>query len=896
VDLSHVTPRERAVLELLGEHLTHQEIGQKLFISPRTVESHVASLRRKLGVPNHRGLVRFASAYSIEAARVAAPSLTVPLTSFVGRRREVEELTRALRDSRLVSVVGPGGAGKTRLALAAALSLATAFTDGVRLVDLVPVVDADDLEVAVARACGFDPTSRRGPVEALISGLRPLHVLLLLDNCERQVHAVALLTDRLLNACPGLTMIITSRVRLAMALERVYRLEGLSPGTDGDAVALFVERATAAGSPTPSTTDLERIDGVCRSVAGLALAVELAAVQLPSLGLDGMKRGMIDQGSLLVGGSRLDSRQGSMHETLDWSVAMLEPPAAAVLFRLAVLTAPFDLDTATRVTAFPPVTTLAMPLFLRTLVEHNLVATTTTSTGELVFRLLEPVRQYGLARMSQADMPAFTHHLLWCLAMVESAVAGDEIQGMDRVVDDVRFALAREVGQDLPHPAAHALARAFGLVLFRWGRLREAQQRMEQAADLTADDREAVTDLATAAAVAKCRVLGSEALRLELDAAARARAAGANVAAALALVRAAELLHRFPGMFAAPDIGAAASFLEQAHELAPDDHHVQVAATVAAANARPGQGAERRDRAVDALDAARDLNDSLLVSAALDAACNERIHEGDVVAAYRLAVQRVERLMARPDQPNAGLEIKDALHVAAFCALGAGDLNGARAMAERQHELPFLVEQRDLADEELLAPAALAGDWELVLGVGQRFLEDWTEAGKPKAPGRGLAPAAVALAHGLRGDVAERAAWLRVLAEIRGVSAAEATRGSGYGEVFDALVFLEQDQPVLALESLTSKDRSGMFGFVFRQWSAALSAEAAVLARHEDAAPLLCTATQVSVDNPVAMAITRRAEALVARDRVGMQQVADDFLRAGSPYQQRRTLTMAESM
>jgi hypothetical protein len=156
-----------------------------------------------------------------------------------------------------------------------------------------------------------------------------------------------------------------------------------------------------------------------------------------------------------------------------------------------------------------------------------------------------------------------------------------------------------------------------------------------------------------------------------------------------------------------------------------------------------------------------------------------------------------------------------------------------------------------------------------------------------------MAPAAVALAHGLRGDPVRRASWLRVLAEIRGVPTSEASRGSGYGEVFDALVLLQHDHPERALETLRSQDPSVMFGFVFRQWSAALAAEAAVLARHEDAAPLLHTATLMCTDNPVAAAITARAEALLAGDVSAMELVAEDLVRAGASYQHERTLALA---
>jgi hypothetical protein len=434
------------------------------------------------------------------------------------------------------------------------------------------------------------------------------------------------------------------------------------------------------------------------------------------------------------------------------------------------------------------------------------------------------------------------------------------------------------------------------MTLFGWGRLAESQQRLEHAAALAADHLDAATDLAHAGAVAKCRVRGDEALRLELEAASRARAGGSDVVVALALVRAAELLYRFPGMFAAPDVGAAAGYLEEAYRLAPGDAHVQAAAQVASANARPDQGEKPGQRAMSALDQARLVDDEQLVSAAMDAATSERIHTGDVIGAHRLSVQRVERLTALPDSPVAGLELKDALHVATFTALGAGDLPGARLMAERQRDLPFLFEQRDLADEELLAPAALAGDWEIVRRVGERFLEDWTEAGSAPAPGRGIAPAAVALAYGLQGHDRQRAAWLRVLATMRGVRPADASRGSGYGEMFDALVLLDKKQPVAALQTLASPEPRGLFGFVFEQWSAALAAEAAVLARHQQADALLHAATEITVDNPVATAITHRAAAVRAGDRAMLLRVAADFLRAGTTYQQERTMALADTL
>ena len=202
------------------------------------------------------------------------------------------------------------------------------------------------------------------------------------------MNGVAVLTERLLSECPGLRIIVTSRVRLALALERVHRLEGLSPGRDGDAVTLFVERATAAGSETPSTSDLDRIEWRCAARSTVsASAVELAAVQSPSLGLDGMERALLDQERLLVGGAGSSPASGPcMRPSTGASpCSSLRPPASCFAW-------PYS----------PPRSAWRQPRRwwgshrwpLRrsrcsaTLVEHNLAATTTGSMGDLVFRLL----------------------------------------------------------------------------------------------------------------------------------------------------------------------------------------------------------------------------------------------------------------------------------------------------------------------------------------------------------------------------------------------------------------------------------------------------------------------------------------------------------------------------
>jgi predicted ATPase/DNA-binding CsgD family transcriptional regulator len=879
VDLGVATPREREVLDLLGEHLTHEQIGRRLFISPRTVETHVAALRRKLQLPDHRALVRFA--VEERAQRPAAPSPPAALTSFVGRRAELTELTVALQDARLVSVVGPGGAGKTRLAMAAVATI-----DAARWVDLAPVTDATTVEDGVAYACGAAPSSRLGPVDATVAALRGQRVLLVLDNCEHLVNAIAVLVERLLTACPELTVLVTSRVRLALSFERVFHVGGLSAEPDGDAVALFIERAVAAGG-VAAHADRARISAVCEALGGLPLAVELAAVRLPSLGLDGVERGLLDQAGLLTGGARVSPRHRSMTETLDWSVALLDRPAATALRRLAVFVAPFNTDDAVAVAAFAPLPAAAVPAALIQLVEHNLL-TASAAGGRMVHRMLEPVRQYGMAGMTAQDELAFTRHLRWCADSVDALGLTANAAVVGRIADDVRGALAWAGAQRDRVPAAHELCREFGLLLFRHGNLREAQARLAEAARLAPDGSAGAADLRDAAAIAKCRVLGEEALRLELECAGRGRTAGDVVAAALALCRAAEMLVRFPGMFAARPEEHPDELLREARKLAPRDARVTAAVAVARAGYAGTEGAPTPKNAEAALRLARAAGDAVLESSALDAVTASELFSGQVVRAHRVAVERVERLGSWHDPP-AALELKDALHVATFCALGAGDLTTAMRMAQGQHELPFLCERRDLADDELMAPAALAGDWANVLAAGERFVDDWTAAGRPTAAGRGLAPAAVAMTHGLCGERDLRAVWLGVLAEIRGVAPADAGRGSGYGELFDAMVLLHDRRPADAFAVLTAEGDRGLYGAVFRQWTAAVTAEAAVLAGRHDAGWWLDVAAHASIGNPIATAITTRAAAVHSGDAAELAAGASRLERAGTAYQAERS-------
>jgi predicted ATPase/DNA-binding CsgD family transcriptional regulator len=901
-----VSGRETEVLALLGEHLSHAEIATRLFISVRTVESHVASLRRKLGVGSHRELVRLAAGYlaaGAGAGPAASPRLPGPLTSFVGRDGERAALAAALDSSRLTSAVGPGGIGKTRLALAVAADVADRFS-GIWYVDLVPVSDPALLPAAVLAGVGADESSARPAEDVLAAAVGERRLLLVLDNCEHLVNAVAVLTERLLSACPNLAVLVTSRIRLVVPHEAVYAVPGLSvppPGGEGgDAAALFAERAAAAGAPLPAGTSGRRAARICRALGGLPLAIELAAARLPSLGLDGLEAGLGDQLSLLAGGSRQQQRHRSLHDTLDWSYRLLGPREQAVLRRVSVFAAPFGLAAATEVAGSDPVEPARVADALARLAEHSLLAPV-AGVGGTRYHALEPVRQFGVARLdADGDQQARLRHLAWCRTEAAGLEHADPAgpgwrEAFDAVAAEFRAALGWSAALPGVRADAARLAAALSGLLFTRGRLREAQQRYEQAAALAQDAAAAARALECAAATAKIRTAGEEALRLDRAAAAAHLRAGDAAAASVASARCAEHINRFAGMYAGlPAAGTAAGLLADARAHAAGDP--RAAAAIGSAEAQdPGlAGPQAAGLAGRALRLARQAGDSLLISAAYDAVTAGLMTEGDIHGAAATAAERVSTLPPLGRDPRVAFELKDALHTAIFTGVAAGQVARSLYHAEQHYGLPFLREERYLGGEDLIAPAALAGQWDRVLALGHQWRRGWEHAGRPVAVGRSMTPAAVAMVYGLRGDDAARAGWLAILAAVRGVAEHDAVRGSGSGEVFEAIVLLDRGEAHATLDLLTTGPAGGSSWRtrLWHQWMAALRAEAAVLARSPDAAALITRAQSAAGRNPVAAALTRRAGALLRGDAGAVLATAAAFAQAGYPYQQARALAL----
>ena len=321
------------MLTLVGEHRSNAEIGAQLFISVRTVETHVSSLLRKLGVPDRRALADLAAELArAERTSQALAALPSPLTPFIGRAQERAALREAVRAHRQVTAVGPGGVGKTRLALAVAAEPGRVRRRRVVRRPGAGHRSGDGGGSAVAAALGIGEQQGRSIDESVVScaggSPRPAGA----GQLRAPVRdGVTPFVERLLARCPHVTVLTTSRARLMVPFEQVFSVPPLS--LDGGPRRRSVRRMRSRCSwigPRPwagpsSPSNVARSTEVCRKLDGVALAIELAAARLPTLGLDGLVAGLSDHLRLLVGGHRADERHRSVRAMLDWSAGSARP-------------------------------------------------------------------------------------------------------------------------------------------------------------------------------------------------------------------------------------------------------------------------------------------------------------------------------------------------------------------------------------------------------------------------------------------------------------------------------------------------------------------------------------------------------------------------------------------
>jgi predicted ATPase/DNA-binding SARP family transcriptional activator len=434
-------------------HTCATVLERELGAEPSAATREVYEQLLKVGVPTRPAM----------PAQPANTNLPVPLTSFVGREAEMAKVRRLLPTTRLLTLTGPGGCGKTRLALEVATNLLDDYPDGVWWVELAALSNPSLVPQAVATALGVREQSDRPLPETLVDYLRARQLLLLLDNCEHLVGACACLAEQLLSVCPHLRILATSREALSIGGETTWLVPSLnlpeaqSPATVDElscyeAIRLFVERAatvlptfrlTAANAPS--------VVQVCRRLDGIPLAIELAAARVKVLHVEQLAARLDDVFHLLTAGSRTALlRHQTLRAALDWSHDLLSERERILFRRLAVFAGGFTLEAAEAVCAGAGLETGEVLDMLSHLVDKSLVAV--TPEGGTRYRLLETIRQYSQEQLERAGEtgPFYLRQVQWCLKLVAGAEAG--LRGAEQVAwfeqletehDNLRAGLSR---------------------------------------------------------------------------------------------------------------------------------------------------------------------------------------------------------------------------------------------------------------------------------------------------------------------------------------------------------------------------------------------------------------------------------------------------------------------
>ncbi|MFF3606056.1 ATP-binding protein [Streptomyces sp. NPDC002463] len=439
-------------------------------------------------------------------------NLPAELNRFVGRAAEEAALTALLQTSRLVTVVGVGGVGKTRLALRAAAGAQKRYGEGVRLAELAPLRDPDLVAYALVEALGLTDHTPRAPREVLVEHLAERRMLLVVDGFEHLVEACAPLLRELLAHAPGLTVLAAGRRPLRVAGESVFPL---APMDEADAMALLAERAAEAGAPVtgslpagPGEPDLpavpptgpEAVRELCRRLDGIPLALELAAGRLPLLTVEQMLLRLDDRFRLLADGERgVLPRHQTLRTAIGWSHELCTPEERLLWARLSVFAGPFDLEAVEYVCGsreLPPERILD---HLGGLLAQSLVSREDTPAGP-AYRLLDTVAAYGaewLAALGDTERMRRRHRdwymglATWCELEWFSPRQPEVAARTDAALPNLRAAL--DLCLELPDDA-HLAQHLAGTLWFAWvgcGRLSEGRHWLERAVALESGHEEA---------------------------------------------------------------------------------------------------------------------------------------------------------------------------------------------------------------------------------------------------------------------------------------------------------------------------------------------------------------------------------------------------------------------
>ena len=423
-------------------------------------------------------------------------NLPVQLTSFVGRGRERKEVAALIDDHRVVTLIGSGGSGKTRLAIQVGADELEKFPDGVRFVDLAPLNDAPLVVDAIASSIGIKVEQGISVVDALVRTLEGTKTLVIIDNCEHVIKACADTVTGLLRAGESVRVLATSREPLGLAGEMTWRVPSLSLSDDAtkieeigesEAVQLFVDRACAVRPGfTLTSANAQAITDICRTLEGLPLAIELAAARAKALAAHQIRDRLSDRFRLLTGGR---GRHQTLRSTIDWSYDLLSEKERALFRRLCVFAGGFDLP------AVQAIWPDGDPLdHIEQLVDKSLVTVEQLTEEKLRYRLLETLRQYGAERLVEVgeEDEARERHFAHYLGVAERAYAqrieheAEMLASLEADHDDFRAALewSRSQPRDLLR-----LASSLGWFWHLRSHYREGRTWLEQALALNPTER-----------------------------------------------------------------------------------------------------------------------------------------------------------------------------------------------------------------------------------------------------------------------------------------------------------------------------------------------------------------------------------------------------------------------
>ncbi len=421
--------------------------------------------------------------------------LPTQLTSFIGRTRELREVMGLLDEHRLVTLSGAGGAGKTRLAMRVAEELLGHFPDGLRVAELAAVRDADVLVDEIAQRFAVTRVAGTPLVRSMAEYIGAQRVLLVLDNCEQIIRSTADLCRDLLTACPNLRVLATSRERLGVAGEALYRVPSLSlPEEDAtveqanrhDAVRMFVERSQLASSEFALIPDnVHAVVKICRHLDGIPLALELAAARTRSLSPAQILDRLGERFRLLTAADQsAEGRQQTLLRTIEWSYDLLGPDEQSLFRRLGVFAASFALPSAEQVCIGEGVDEYDVVDLLMALVDKSMVATDAASDGTTRYTMLESLREFARRQLDDAgerDVLAQRHaeHFADLAGQLQAQQRGGDLggalAGLDQDEADYRASLRRTLDAG-ELTTAGRLVGALGYLWYAAGQHREGLQ------------------------------------------------------------------------------------------------------------------------------------------------------------------------------------------------------------------------------------------------------------------------------------------------------------------------------------------------------------------------------------------------------------------------------------